>query len=77
MLVVKGRAFLHMLEVYVDDFIQLAQTTNLEKLRHCSRALLHGIHSVFPPLAITGHNGKDPVSNKKLLKDKGIWEVQK
>jgi len=45
----EGLAFLHMLEVFVDDFIQLAQTTDESALRHCSRAVLHGIHSVFPP----------------------------
>ena len=61
----------------MDDFIQLAQTTDRNALRHCSRALLHGIHSVFPPPAITGHNGEDPVSLKKLDDGEGLWEVQK
>ena len=56
---------MHMLEVFVDDFIQLAQTTDEKALRHCSRAVLHGIHSVFPPPNITGHNGEDPVPKKK------------
>ena len=46
-------------------------------LRHCSRALLHGIHSVFPPPAISGHNGEDPISIKKLLEKEGLWEVRK
>ncbi len=73
----EGSAFLHMLEVFVDDFIQLAQTTDEEALRHCSRAVLHGIHCVFPPPSITGHNGEDPVSKKKLLKGKGVWDVRK
>ena len=63
----EGKAFLHMLEVFVDDFIQLAQTTEEEALRHCSRAVLHGIHSVFPPPKVTGRNGEDPVSIKKDL----------
>jgi hypothetical protein len=44
-------AFLHIFEVVVNDFIQLAQTTDEEALRHCSRAVLHGIYSVFPPPA--------------------------
>ena len=64
-------AFLHMLQVFVDDFVQLAQTTDEEALRHCSRVVLHGIHSVFPPPNVTGHNRADPVSVKKLLKGKG------
>ena len=73
----EGAAFLHMLEVFVDDFVQLAQTTDEEALRHCSRAVLHGIHSVFPPPNVTGHNGADPVSVKKLLKGEGVWAVRK
>ena len=50
----EGAKFLHMLEVYVDDFIQLAQSTDERVLRHCSRAVLHGIHSVFPPRQCRG-----------------------
>ena len=52
----EGAAFLHMLEVSADDFVQLAQTTDEEALRHCSRAVLHGIHSVFTPPNVTGRN---------------------
>ena len=70
-------AFLHMLQVFVDDFVQLAQTTDEEALRHCSRVVLHGIHSVFPPPNVTGHNRADPVSVKKLLKGKGVWATRK
>lgn len=69
--------FLQMLEVYVDDFIQLVQSKDPAVLRHCSRALLHGIHSVFPPPEVSGHNGEDPVSLKKLLEREGLWEVRK
>ena len=35
-------------ECYVDDFIGLIQTDSIEKLRHFTRAILHGIESVFP-----------------------------
>ena len=73
----QGASFLHMLEVYVDDFIQLAQSSNPDVLRHCSRAALHGIHSVFPPPIITGHRGEDPISQKKLMEGEGVWEVRK
>ena len=69
--------FLQMLEVYVDDYLQLAHTRDPAVLRHCSRALLHGIHSVFPPPAISGHNGGDPASVKKLKAGEGLWEVRK
>lgn len=33
----QGTAFLQLLEAYVDDFIQLAQTTDPEQLRHAQR----------------------------------------
>ena len=60
----QGAKFLQMLEVYVDDFIQLAQIDNEETLRWCSWELLNGIHSMFLPPAITGHVGEEPVSMK-------------
>ena len=69
----KGKNFLHMLEVYVDNFIQLEQTDNKEALQRCSWELLHGIHSVFPPTAITGHVGEEPVSMRKLPEGEGQW----
>ena len=72
-----GAQFLQLLEVYVDDFIQLVQSSDPAVLLHCSRALLHGIHSVFPPPAITGHNGQDPISLTKLMEGEGLWDVRK
>jgi hypothetical protein len=59
------------LSVYVDDYI-LAVVENFERtlFRRVSRAALYGIHSIFPPPHISGHvGGKDPISEKKLLKD--------
>ena len=69
--------FTHLLEVYIDDFIQLAQTCDPTRLTHLSRALLHAIHAVFPPPAITGHDGEDPVSLKKLRQGEGTWDTRK
>jgi hypothetical protein len=69
--------FLYHLESYVDDFIGLIQMTNADKLRHLSWAMLHAIHSVFPPMAVTRHNGEDPIALKKLLAGDGIWDIQK
>ena len=68
----QSEMFVQLLESFVDDFMHLVQSTDPEVLRHCSRALLHGIHSVFPPPKITGHSGADPVSVKKLENGKGI-----
>jgi hypothetical protein len=67
----------HLLEVYINDFIQLAQTSDPIQLTHLSWALLHAIHAVFPLPAITGHDGKDPVSLKKLQQGEGTWDTKK
>ena len=42
-----------------------------------SREYLHGIHSVFPPLEVSGHNGQVPISKKKLYSGEGKWAVRK
>ena len=52
----------HIFEVFVDDFICAAQSSHHPTLQHLSRALLHGIHAIFPPPSITHHNGFDPIS---------------
>ena len=70
-------SFLHLIEVYVDDFIGVIQSTNASQVRHMSRALLHSIHDVFPPPSISKHNGGDPISLKKLMQGDGVWSVQK
>ena len=38
---------------------------------------MHGIHIVFPPPAMSGHNEQDPISVKKLVEGEGLWEVRK
>ena len=42
--------FIKQLEVYVDDFMCMAQATTREELTAISRRVLHAIHCVFPPL---------------------------
>ena len=69
--------FLQMLEVYVDNVIQLAQMQDPTILRHCTGAVMHGIHSVFPPPEDSGHRGEDLISQKKLRDGEGLWEVRK
>jgi hypothetical protein len=63
------------MEVYVDDFIQLAQTTDTKQLEHLARAMLHAIHAVFPPPEATGHAGEDPIALKKLRQGDGMWDI--
>ena len=66
-----------MLEVLYYYLIHMAQTSDPAQLIHLSRALLHGINSVFPLPQVSGHNGQDPISKKKLESGKGQWSVKK
>jgi hypothetical protein len=65
--------------VYVDDFILAGvETADATLLRRMARAALLGIHSVFPPVEVTGHvGGKDPISQKKLDKGDAIMATTK
>ena len=65
------------LEVYVDDFFVGTNCQTESHLLHLSRALLHGIHAIFPPPNITGHSGADPISVKKLEQGDGRWHHEK
>lgn len=69
--------FTNLLEVFVDDFCAMTNNITKEHLTHFSRAMLHGIHSVFPPPEVTGHDGFDPVSEKKIGEGEGTWEHTK
>ena len=66
-----------LMEVFVDDFIGLTNDSTSSNLQHLSRAMLHGIHSIFPPPSETKHNGGDPISEKKLDKGDGTWSYEK
>jgi hypothetical protein len=65
--------------VYVDDFIGAAvENKDGTLLGRMTRGILHGIHSVFPAPAVTGHvGGKDPISLKKLQRGDGQWHHEK
>ena len=65
------------IEVYVDDFIGVTNDASTEHLTALSRAMLHGVHAVFPPPQVTGHAGGDPISEKKLDKGEGKWSTAK
>ena len=66
-----------LLEVFVDDFIGATNTKSTQRLLHISRAMLHGIHSIFPPPSLTSHEGGDPISEKKLNQGDGTWATTK
>jgi len=66
-----------LLEVYVDDFMGLFQAPTREELLHFTRAVLHGIHTVFPPPGPDNDPQDEPISIKKLLQGDGVWTTRK
>jgi len=68
--------------VFVDDFMQgLAGDPDRPERRAqqlwVARAVLHGIHAVFPPPDILSHaGGKDSVSLKKLIKGDALFKLR-
>ena len=60
----------YMMEVYMDDFIDLAIATCQQDLDHLASATMTGIHDVFPPADVPA---EDPISEKKLRKLDGAW----
>ena len=73
----KQKNTINLVEVFVDDYIAMTNDTSHKNILHLSRAMLHGIHSIFPPTSITGHNGEDPIAQKKLKAGEGIWQEEK
>ena len=65
------------IEVYVDDFIACTNNSEYNNITHLARAMLHGIHSLFPPPSVTGHAGEDPIALKKLLEKEGMFQYEK
>jgi hypothetical protein len=64
-------------EVFVDDFIGITNNISQDHLVQVSKAMISGIHSIFPPPEVTTHPGGDPVSEKKLTKGEGTWSFTK
>ena len=69
-------AFLHLLEVYIDDCIALIQSTNIDHITKLTRSLLNAISDIFPPPSVTGSKMGPPISVKKLISE-GTWETRK
>jgi len=58
-----------LLEVYVDDFMGLIQAPTMEELLHFTRAILHGIHTVFLPPGADNDPHDEPISMKIYYKE--------
>ena len=65
---------LDLIEVFVDDFIGCTDNLTRSHLVKFTRAMMHCIHSIYPPPSVTGHTGGDPISEKKLKQLEGLWE---
>ena len=63
-----------LIEVFVDDFIGCTDNLTRSHLVKFTRAMMHGMHSIFQPPSVTGHTGGDPISEKKLKQLEGLWE---
>lgn len=62
-------------DVYVDDFILVAQTKRHQQ--RVLRAALHSIDQVFRPLAVDDFpSRKEPISTKKLCQGDACWATK-
>jgi len=66
-----------LMEVYMDDFVGLAQVLTPEQLIQFTRAVLHGIHTIFPPLGPSEAQDDEPIAIKKLKQGDGLWDTRK
>lgn len=48
-----------------------------EHLTAISKTMLHAIHTIFPPPEVTGHQGEDSVSIKKIDNGDRRWNYVK
>ena len=60
--------------MYVDDFMAIVIPTKQEDVTHVGRAVMYGIHDVFPA---DDNDANDPISEKKLLKREGEMSTTK
>eukprot|EP00957_Ditylum_brightwellii_P113183 8631418-Ditylum_brightwellii.AAC.1 len=72
-----GETAADLLEVFVDDFIGCTNNITTKHLNTVSRAMLHGLHSIYPTPEVTGHPGRDSCVEKKLKEEEGRWEYVK
>ena len=68
-----------LMQVYVDDFCNAAtQSKDETHIPTIRRASIHGIYALFPPPAVTKHEGgKDSISAKKLAQGDGNFDSTK
>ena len=70
-------SFFNITKVFVYDFIAATNNINWAYITHFSFAVLHLMHSIFPSSEVSGHQGEDPISQKKLKQVEELWETTK
>ena len=55
-------------------FYRMHRWHHAEEFTKLTWAMLHNIHSIYPPPSVMGHLGGDPISEKKLDKLEGLWD---
>ena len=66
-----------LMEVFVDDFVGATNRLDTPYLLKLTRAMLHGIHAIFPPNEVTNHPGGDSIAEQKIDKGEGKWHHKK
>jgi len=61
----------------MDDFIGMSAGHLHADLLHFTWAVLHGIHTVFPPPEPMEDQEDEPISVKKLKQGNGLWSTKK
>jgi len=61
----------------MDNFIGMTQAPSAEELAHFTRAIMCGIHKVFPPPGSADNQYDEPISIKKLKQGNGQWSKSK
>ena len=70
-------SFINILEVFVDEFIGMTKNSSQDHLCHFTRIIFIGIHYVFPPPEVLGHQGQDPIFENNLDQGEGTWATTK
>jgi len=73
---VDNKTLTKLLDVYMDNFIGLAQAPTQAELLHFTRAVLHSIHMVFSLPGPSKDPDNEPISVKKLKQGDGLWSTK-
>ena len=70
-------SLIKLLEVFFHDFIVMTNNSSQDHICYFLRAILIGVHSVFPPPEVSIHQWQDPISKKTLDQREGTLDTTK